>query len=41
MAIDHLRNQGHQSIGLCIGNPKSGVGISRKNHFFTFKMNTD
>ncbi|MEH7664433.1 substrate-binding domain-containing protein, partial [Bacillus velezensis] len=37
MAIDHLRNQGHQSIGLCIGNPKSGVGISRKKSFFHFQ----
>ncbi|XYY59547.1 LacI family DNA-binding transcriptional regulator [Bacillus velezensis] len=37
MAIDHLRNQGHQSIGLCIGNPKSGVGISRKKSFFHFR----
>lgn len=37
MAIDHLRIQGHQSIGLCIGNPKSGVGISRKKSFFHFQ----
>lgn len=34
MAVDHLKAQGHQRIGLCIGNPRSGVGISRKKAFF-------
>ncbi|WP_332633795.1 LacI family DNA-binding transcriptional regulator [Halalkalibacter flavus] len=37
MAIDHLRDQGHQAIGLCIGNPKSGVGMSRKKSFFYYQ----
>lgn len=37
MAINHLRNQGHQAIGLCIGNPKSGVGISRKKSFVHYQ----
>ncbi|WP_100407779.1 LacI family DNA-binding transcriptional regulator [Bacillus solitudinis] len=37
MAIDHLRDQGHQAIGLCIGNPESGVGMSRRNSFFHYQ----
>ncbi|OEH93005.1 LacI family DNA-binding transcriptional regulator [Bacillus solimangrovi] len=34
MAVDHLRDRGHQKIGLCIGNSRSGVGMSRKKAFF-------
>lgn len=34
MTVDYLKAQGHQKIGLCIGNPRSGVGISRKKAFF-------
>lgn len=37
MAINHLRDQGHQAIGLCIGNLKSGVGMSRKKSFFHYQ----
>lgn len=34
MAMNHLMSKGHRSIGLCIGNPSSGVGMSRKRSFF-------
>ncbi|ADC52331.1 LacI-type regulatory protein (plasmid) [Alkalihalophilus pseudofirmus OF4] len=34
LAVDHLKSKGHQKIGLCLGNPKSGVGITRKKSFF-------
>ncbi|MFD3450233.1 LacI family DNA-binding transcriptional regulator [Microbacteriaceae bacterium 4G12] len=37
IAMSHLRDRGHQAIGLCIGNPKSGVGISRKKSFFHYQ----
>ncbi|PZD95564.1 LacI family DNA-binding transcriptional regulator [Paenibacillus sambharensis] len=33
MAVEHLRSKGHRRIGLCIGNPASGIGISRKKAF--------
>lgn len=38
LALDHLREQGHQHIGLCIGNAKSGVGINRKQSFFNYQQ---
>ncbi|SDX32173.1 transcriptional regulator, LacI family [Marininema mesophilum] len=34
LAVDHLKSQGHQEIGLCMGNPRSGVGVTRKKSFF-------
>ena len=37
MAVDHLTDQGHQEIGLCIGNPQSGVGVTRKKSFFNLQ----
>ncbi|MEW9502977.1 LacI family DNA-binding transcriptional regulator [Jeotgalibacillus marinus] len=37
MAVDHLRDQGHQEIGLCIGSPQSGVGTTRKKSFFNLQ----
>ncbi|WP_127529253.1 LacI family DNA-binding transcriptional regulator [Paenibacillus kobensis] len=39
LALDHLREQGHQNIGLCIGNAKSGVGIKRAQAFFQYQQN--
>ncbi|MWC28624.1 LacI family DNA-binding transcriptional regulator [Paenibacillus sp. MMS18-CY102] len=38
LALDHLREQGHQHIGLCIGNAKSGVGVNRKKSFFQYQQ---
>ncbi|MEI5907437.1 LacI family DNA-binding transcriptional regulator [Bacillus spongiae] len=37
LAIDHLRERGHQKMGLCIGNPQSGVGVTRRESFFHFQ----
>ncbi|WP_128896471.1 substrate-binding domain-containing protein [Longirhabdus pacifica] len=33
MAMEHLMHKGHTHIGLCIGNPLSGVGVVRKQSF--------
>ncbi|MBN8211108.1 LacI family DNA-binding transcriptional regulator [Bacillus sp. NTK071] len=38
LSVDHLREKGHQKIGLCIGNPRSGVGISRAKSFFQLQQ---
>lgn len=34
IAFTHLKKSGHESIGLCLGNPQSGVGLHRKSSFF-------
>lgn len=36
LVMNHLKEGGYQSIALCLGNPDSGVGKSRKNAFYKF-----
>lgn len=37
LAIQHLHQKGHRKIGICLGNPMSGVGRTRKSAFFHCK----
>lgn len=39
--LSHLVERGHSSLGLCLGNPASGVGLIRRNTFDTFVQEHD
>lgn len=39
--LSHLVERGHTSLGLCLGNPVSGVGLIRRNTFDAFVQEHD
>ena len=39
LVMNHLKERGYQRIALCLGNPDSGVGKSRKSAFYKFIRN--
>ena len=41
LVMNHLKEKGYQSIALCLGNPDSGVGKSRKSAFDKFIDNSN